>query len=46
MTLEVKKAVAINAWDIFCNGMFIDRFPRKHLANTECANLKRKYNVN
>ena len=45
MSIKVKKAVAINAWDLYCNGIFIERYPRKYLANTECDKLKRKYGV-
>ena len=43
MTIIVKKAIAISAWDIFCNGVFVERYNKKHLAVAECESLKRKY---
>lgn len=45
MILQVQKAIAINAWDIFCNGVFIERYLKKRVAILECDKLKRKYGV-
>jgi hypothetical protein len=43
MTIEVRKAVAINCWDVLVNGNLLERFDKKYQAEECCNRLTREY---
>ena len=38
--LEVKKALAIQCWDLICNGVLLERFDRKYEAQAALESYK------
>ena len=45
MTVEVKRSPAGVCWWLCVNGNLYQTFDRKHLAEHECASIKRKYGL-
>lgn len=43
--VEIKKALAIQCWDVFVNGVFMDRFDRKYEAKGYADRLKKMLGV-
>jgi hypothetical protein len=43
MNIEYRKAIAIDAWDVYVDDIFIERHPRKKDAVAVCDRLTSKY---
>ena len=43
--LTVKKAPALNSWDVLLNGRLVNRFDKKKEAHTFCEEMCVKYGV-
>lgn len=46
MTVEIRRSPAGVCWWLCVNGSLYQTFDRKHLAEHECASIKRKYGLN